>query len=205
MASPHLKVHDSYNARYENNRDIAVQVLADIGWGYRRIAHYCSLRPVPRATYDFGSDTWHVLQPSHSHLCGYEDFSNASVFIMIFLQDLALAGLRNILGWQSRKNIVWSCTCAIVILLYRVTLRDCLRHPLMSSHMCRPHFLLFVSPINLLLFSHKQYKTPACVALSSAYLDTPNKYKSVIQNHSHSLMQMGNRGPDWNRNAHTPK
>jgi len=42
----------------------------------------CLPRRVPKATYDCGSDTWHVLQPSHSHLCGYEDFSNASVLVV---------------------------------------------------------------------------------------------------------------------------
>jgi len=36
MAPPHLQTHDSYNARYENNRDIAV--LSDLGWGYRKMA-----------------------------------------------------------------------------------------------------------------------------------------------------------------------
>jgi len=36
MAPPHLQTHDSHNARYENNRDIAV--LSDLGWGYRKIA-----------------------------------------------------------------------------------------------------------------------------------------------------------------------
>ena len=44
MAPPHLKkkkIHDSYNARYENNRDIAV--LADVGWGYRKIAQHMGM------------------------------------------------------------------------------------------------------------------------------------------------------------------
>ena len=47
MAPPHLKTktNDSYNARYENNRDIAV--LADVGWGYRKITQHMGM-PVSR-------------------------------------------------------------------------------------------------------------------------------------------------------------
>ena len=43
MAPPHLKTktNDSYNARYENNRDIAV--LADVGWGYRKITQHMGM------------------------------------------------------------------------------------------------------------------------------------------------------------------
>ncbi|RPB00643.1 hypothetical protein L873DRAFT_758350 [Choiromyces venosus 120613-1] len=41
MAPPHLQIHDSHNARYENNHDIAV--LSDIGWGYRKIAQHMGM------------------------------------------------------------------------------------------------------------------------------------------------------------------
>jgi len=43
------------------------------------VLEFTKMRPVLKATSNCGGDTWHVLQPSHSHLCGYEDFSNASV------------------------------------------------------------------------------------------------------------------------------
>ena len=45
MAPPHLKkrkkFHDSYDAQYENNRDITV--LADVGRGYRKIAQHMGM------------------------------------------------------------------------------------------------------------------------------------------------------------------
>jgi len=78
MAPPHLKVHDSHNAQYENSYGVVEVVYLDYGH-YCLIDIYCSLRPVPKTTYDYRRGTCHVLEPSHSHLCGYEDFSNASV------------------------------------------------------------------------------------------------------------------------------
>ncbi|RPA93847.1 hypothetical protein L873DRAFT_1793425 [Choiromyces venosus 120613-1] len=41
MAPLYFEIYDSHNARYENNYDITV--LADAGWGYRKIAKHMGM------------------------------------------------------------------------------------------------------------------------------------------------------------------
>ena len=45
------------------------------------------MRLVPQGTYYCGGNTFHSLQHSHSYMCGYEDFSNASVVELSLLDD----------------------------------------------------------------------------------------------------------------------